>query len=168
VVEAVAAGVAALAVESGPVTARVVLGEDGPLVARLAPRLGGGHDGELCHAALGIDLDALAVRAALGEQPDERDLVPIALAGGACVRFLVAPAGELREVAGLNEAQALPGVRGIWIYRRPGHVFADLHRPSDRAGAVLTVGDDRGQALERADRALELIRFETADVAALV
>ena len=32
----------------------------------VAARLGGGHDAELCAAALGVDLSAAAVRAALG------------------------------------------------------------------------------------------------------
>ena len=35
----------------------------------VAARLGGGHDGELCAAALGVDLSAAAVLAALGRAP---------------------------------------------------------------------------------------------------
>jgi len=89
------------------------------------------------------------------------------LVGGACVRFLVAPRGELREVTGIEEAFAQEGIRGIRIYRRPGHRFEDFRRGADRAGAILAVGESREQALERASRAEETIRFET-DVEALV
>jgi biotin carboxylase len=74
VFDAVAAAAAALGVREGPVTSRVVLADEGPLVSRLAPRLGGRDEAELCRAAFGIDVNALAVRAALGEQLDERDL----------------------------------------------------------------------------------------------
>jgi hypothetical protein len=81
--------------------------------------------------------------------------------GGACVRFLVAPAGELQDVRGLEEAFAIDGVRGIRIYRKPGHVFRPLRRASDRAGAVLATGDRREDALAAADAAASRIRFVT-------
>jgi biotin carboxylase len=81
--------------------------------------------------------------------------------GGACVRFLVAPAGSLREVRGIEEAYDVEGVRGIRIYRKPGHVFRQLRRASDRAGAVLATGTTRAEALAAADRAAALIRFVT-------
>jgi biotin carboxylase len=168
VVDAVAAAATALGVREGPVVARVVLGDGPPRVARLAPRLGGNHEAELCGAAVGVDLNDLAIRAALGEQPEDAELLPRERTGGACVRFLVAPPGELLEAAGLVEAAGLPGVLAIHSYRRPGHVFRELRRASDRAGAVLAVGADRAQALERAARALELISFETVDAEALV
>ncbi len=84
------------------------------------------------------------------------------------MRFLVAPPGELREVSGMEEAFAQEGVRGIRIYRRTGHRFAELRRGADRAGAILAVGESRAEALERASRAEAMIRFETVDVEALV
>jgi hypothetical protein len=80
----------------------------------------------------------------------------------------VPPPGELREVTGVEEAYAQEGIRGIRIYRRRGHRFEEFRRGSDRAGAVLAVGDSRRGALERADRAESTIRFETVDVEALV
>jgi hypothetical protein len=105
--------------------------------------------------------------AALGEEIPPANLAPVARVGGACVRFLVSPQGELREVTGIEEAFAQEGIRGIRIYRRPGHRFEGFRRGADRAGAVLAVGESREQALERASRAEATIRFET-DVEALV
>jgi hypothetical protein len=83
------------------------------------------------------------------------------------VRFLVPPRGELQAVTGVEEAFGQEGIRGIRIYRRPGHVFGELRRGADRAGAILAVGDSRDEALERAARAEAMIRFEV-DVEALV
>jgi hypothetical protein len=81
----------------------------------------------------------------------------------------VSPVGGLRDVTGLERAYAVDGVKGIRIYRRRGHEFGALVRGADRAGAILAVGGDRNEVLARADRAAELIRFETAPVdAALV
>jgi biotin carboxylase len=166
-VEAASVAARAVGIEDGPSYTQVLVGPDGPRVGELAARLGGGHDAELCRVALGVDLNGAALSAALGEEVLPAAVSPVAKVGGACVRFLVAPPGELREVEGVQEAFALDGIRGIRIYRRPGHRFGELRRGADRAGAVLAVGDTRQEALERADRAETMIRFEV-DVEALV
>ena len=163
-VEAARAAVAALGIEAGAFHAELVVADEGPLVAEATPRLGGGHDGELTRVAVGVDLNELVARAAVGEPIARQSLVPAVRVGGACVRFLVAPRGELREIRGLEEAFALEGICGIRVYRRPGHVFGELARAGDRAGAVLAVGANREQALARAKRAAKVIRFDTAAV----
>lgn len=167
-VEAAAAAAAALGIEDGPSYTQVLVGPDGARVGELAARLGGGHDAELCRVALGVDLNGAALSAALGEDIQPAALTPSAQVGGACVRFLVPPPGELRTVTGVEEAFALEGIRGIRVYRRRGHRFGDLRRGADRAGAVLAVGGSREEALERAAAAEATIRFETVDVEALV
>jgi biotin carboxylase len=156
-----AAAARALGVDQGTTTTQVLLGEGGPLLAKLSARVGGGHDAELCRVALGVDLNELAVAAALGEDIHLQQLAAHGEIGGACVRFLVAPTGALQDVRGLEDAYAVDGVRGIRIYRKPGHVFRALRRASDRAGAILATGDTAGEALEIADRAAERIRFVT-------
>jgi biotin carboxylase len=166
-VEAASAAAAALGVREGPTYTQVRIGPEGPRVGELGARLGGGHDAELCRAALGIDLNALALASALGEEIPERALVPVQMVGGACVRFLLAPPGELHEIEGEEEARAMDGVLDVRLYREPGHVFRELRRASDRAGAVVTIGADREQALARAKAAAECIRFGTADVEAV-
>ena len=155
----------ALGVENGPTYTQVRLSADGPRVMEFAARLGGGHDAELCEAALGVDLNGLALDAALGEPASVPEARP---GGGACVRFLVPPEGQLLDVAGLHEARRLDGVLEARVYRRPGWLFGPFRRGADRAGFVLAAGDSRDNALERADRAAELIRFETVDAEALV
>jgi biotin carboxylase len=146
----------ALGVSAGPTYTQVVLGPDGARVVELAARLGGGHDAELCRAALGVDLNALALAAALGEQVAVPAPQP---AGGACVRFLVAPTGELELVEGLEQALDVEGVLDARAYRRPGWVFGPLRRGADRAGFILAVGRSRDDALARADQAAERVRF---------
>jgi biotin carboxylase len=155
----------ALGVTDGPTYTQIVLGPAGPRVMELAARLGGGHDAELCRVALGIDLNGLALAAALGEAPDIPEPEP---AGGAVVRFLVPPEGVLQEVDGLEDALAVDGIIDARVYRSPGWQFGPLRRGNDRAGYVLARGESRDQALAAADRAAELIRFRTADAEALV
>jgi biotin carboxylase len=162
VIEAARAAVSALGIENGPSYTQIRLGPgDLPYVVEVAARLGGGHDAELCRAALGVDLNDLAVSFALGGKPcdtlsqESRG----ASVGGACVVFLVAPEGELLATEGVEHAEAVDGIEWVRTYRRPGWHFGPLRRGADRAGAILATGDDRADALARAGRAAQAVRF---------
>jgi biotin carboxylase len=163
-IEAAREAAAALGVENGPTYTQVVVGDGDVRVVEVAARLGGGHDAELCEVALGIDLNELALAAALGEPIPAHALTPVEPAEGAVTRFLTAEAGELKAVEGVEEALAIEGVSRVRVYRAPGWRFGPLRVGADRAGAVQAVGDSREQALERAAAAAERIRLVTADV----
>jgi biotin carboxylase len=165
-VETAAAAAAALGVSNGVTYTKIRIAGKGPRVGEVAARLGSGHDADLCRVALGVNLNELALASAFGDEIPQQALVPSQRVGGACVRFLVTPPGELEAVEGVQQAQAVDGVDRVWIYRRRGHRFGTLRRNSDRAGAILAVGDTAEEAVERASRAAECIRFDTV-VAAL-
>jgi biotin carboxylase len=156
--DTVGLAVAALGIENGPSYTQLRIDADGPKVIEVAARLGGGHDAELVEAVSGIDLNGLAIDAALG-----LDLVLSqhkVRAGGAVTKFLVAPPGVLERVEVPDD---LDGIERVRIYREPGFVFTPLRRGADRAGAVLAVGASRDEALARANAAADRIRFVTAD-----
>ncbi len=129
IVDVARAAVEALGIRQGPSYSQLRLAPGGPMVMEVAARLGGGHDAELCRAATGVDLNALAVTFALGEPVAERDVSTcqarrhVPPGHGAAVVFLVPPEGKLVAVEGVAEAEALPGVEWVRVYRRPGHVF---------------------------------------------
>jgi biotin carboxylase len=158
----------AVGVHDGPTYTQVLVAPSGPRVGELAARVGGGHDAELCEAALGVDLNGLAIAAALGERVYPGAVVPDVQVGGACVRFLVPEPGVLEAVEGIEDAERSSGVLWVRSYREPGHEFGSFRRGGDRAGAVLAVGDSRNEAVERAERAAGRVRFVTADAEALV
>ena len=112
------------------------------------------QDAELAEAAVGVDLNGLALDAALGNELVLTRYEP--RVGGAVTRFLVAPPGVLRSVE-------LPEGERVRIYREPGYVFTPLRRGSDRAGAVLAVGASRDDALARAERVAEAVRFHVGE-----
>ena len=165
-VEAARAAAAALGIREGPSYTQVVVGERGAHVVELAARVGGGHDAELCEAVLGVDLNGLALAAAFGEPVDGEQLRPVQQAGGGCTQFLVPDPGALVEVQGLEDAQAVDGVLWVRIYPEPGAVLGPLRRGSDRAGAVLAIGPTGEEAVARAGRAADCVRFVVADVPA--
>jgi biotin carboxylase len=166
-IEVTRRAVEAIGIEDGPSYTHLRVSRGGPEVIEVAARLGGGHDAELVLAATGVDLNGLALTAALGKQLSERDVLEAyeEQVGGAATRFLVAPPGILESV---EIPQGLAGVVQVRVYRQPGYVFVPLRRASDRAGAVLAVGATREEALVRAGVAAEQIRFVTAGAGALV
>ena len=122
----------------------------------VAARLGGGHDAELCDAALGVDLSAAAVRAALGRPAGP----PRAGARPRGRRALPdRPGGPAERVEGLDAARALPGVELAYSYRAPGALIEPLLRGPDRAGFVLATGATRAEAEATAREAEAAIRF---------
>ena len=165
VVEAARAAVEAVGIRNGPSYTQVRLGTNGTVVMEVAARLGGGHDAELCEAATGVDLNGLAIQAALGETVSAADMSAcqarshVRAGHGSAVVFLVPPVGAFVAVEGIEKAEAVDGVRWVRVYRRPGHVFGPLRRGADRAGAVLATGASRDEALERARRAADAVRF---------
>jgi biotin carboxylase len=140
----------ALGVESGPTYVQLILGPDGPCVIEVAARLGGGHDSELLRRTVGVDLAAAAVRAALGWEVLSADLQPHPNGAGV-VEFLRAPEGELVATEGPPEAH---------FYHPRGHTYGPLVAAASRAGYVLETGADRREAIDRAEAAVEHIRFE--------
>jgi biotin carboxylase len=155
--------VAALGIAAGPSYTQLRIGPSGPEVIEVAARLGGGHDAELVEAVVGVDLNRLALAAAVGE--------PVAAprveqrVGAAVTRFLVAPPGTIESV---DVPEHLEGVVRVRIYRGPGYVVPPLQRASDRAGALLVVGESRAEVLALAEAAAARIRFVTANAGALV
>ena len=160
--------VEALGIEEGPSYTQLRISRGGPEVIQVAARLGGGHDAELVELVTGIDLNGLALAAALGRPLAASEVVAPRPAGigGAATRFLVAPPGLLESV---EVPQGLKGVVSTRIYHdRRATSSAPLRRASDRAGAVLAAGATREEALARVEAAAERIRFVTADAEAMV
>ena len=95
----------ALEIREGPVLARVRIDPDGPKVLDVCAAIGGTPEAELCRAARGVDLNALALSSALGEPISARRLRARRLVGAACVRVL--PDAEAVVVTGKDRAEAL-------------------------------------------------------------
>jgi hypothetical protein len=111
----------------------------------------------------GFPFNRAAIAVALGEsRPGFALDRASAFSPAAVTKFLVASAGELVAVHGVDDAAAIEGVEYVRIYRRPGQVIEPLRRGADRAGAILAVGGTREQALGRAGAAAALVRFEVA------
>ncbi|HEX2298427.1 MAG TPA: ATP-grasp domain-containing protein, partial [Pseudonocardiaceae bacterium] len=132
----------------------------GGKVVEVNGRLGGDFiASHLVPLATGVDLTRAAIAAAMGRATDLRP----ARAGGACIRFLVAPQpGTVRGWAGLEAARSAPGVVEIGVnkpvgdrVRIPPESFFD-----NRLCFLITHGADTDEAVTRAEDALSLVRCQ--------
>lgn len=164
---AAAEGVRALGIERGPTYTQVRFGPRGPALVETAYRLGGGLDPEVTFLASGVSLYRRIVGVALDREEWERAGAEAPAHGGATGRFLVGRPGTVRDVSGLVQARALPGVIDARAYVEPGDTVHPLTDGSKRVGHVLCVGSDREEAEARARAAMAAIQIETGPSATL-
>ncbi len=147
VVRVVAAAARALGLTEGPLHAEVRLAPGGPVVLEVAARSIGG----LCSRALrfgaGVSLEELLVAHAVGLPLDALERERRA----AGVMMLPIPrAGVLREVAGLEEAKAVPNVEDVVITIAEGREV----EPLPEGDAYLGFAFARGERPDEVEAAL--------------
>lgn len=108
--ETTSAAVAALGIRHGPVHAELRIGQRGPCVIEVAPRAIGGLCARTLRFGVGMSLEAVIIRHALGHPIERID------AHAAGVLMIPIPrSGMLRGVHGLDEARRIDGVEDIVI-----------------------------------------------------
>jgi biotin carboxylase len=135
----------------------------GMALVECAARIGGMMAEHLRHA-LGIDLLEVALRLSLGERVTPEDLRP-RFERPVAIRFLTAEPGTLTtgrvtRVGPLDDVLASPGVLDAEVYAEVGETIRPVTIISDRRGYVITTGETRGEAVERADAATALVDIE--------
>lgn len=146
VLEVTGQALRALGVEVGCTHTEVKLTSEGPRVIEINGRVGGGVPDMLALSS-GVAIVTLAIRAALGLEPELRDLVPTDSVG---YRFFAQPPESARRVLsveGLELVRALPGVQSVYLHHAPGteidarhgtraYVYAVVGRAADHAEVV--------------------------------
>jgi biotin carboxylase len=80
--------------------------------------------------------------------------------GAAAIRFLTAPGGIIKEVAGTERAAGLPGVTEVMLSAVPGTTIPSLSSSWNRLGHVIATGANHHEAAQRAAAAASLIIFD--------
>lgn len=145
--------VEALGLDFGPAHVEIRLGDDGPTVIEVNPRLAGGLIPELVRLAMGIDLISEIIGLLAGES-----LPPLKPSNGrryASIRFLLTPAdGSISAIQGLDQAAKVPKVIEARVYREVGDSVQRLGNFRDRVGHVIACAPDPGAAQAAAVGAL--------------
>jgi len=118
--EDVARACRAAGLTTGPVHAEARINDRGAWILEVAARSIGGLCGRVLRHSLGMSLEELILRQALGEPP------PVAGEdGGSGVMMIPIPRrGIYRGVEGLAAAKAMPGITDVAITVEPGHIIA--------------------------------------------
>jgi len=151
----------ALGIETGIIKGDVVLHEGVPHIIEVAARLSGGY---FCTHEIplstGIDLVGAAILLALGARPDPGALVPTREVHVA-QRYLFPKPGRVVLVEGEDEVNGLPGIQLCDVRVRPGDIVQQTDSHPSRAGVVITTGQSRREARERAIEAVRSIKITT-------
>ncbi len=156
---------AALDITDGVVKGDIVVSGGAPRVIEIAPRLSGGY---LCSHEIplntGVDFLGGALRLALGERPAPAELAP-RFERPVCQRYFFPRPGRITGIAGVDEVRARPGVAHLALHVAPGDRVGPADSHPARAGMVITTGDTREEARQRAWRAVRDVRIETSPLA---
>lgn len=133
VVDCAAHATTALGLTMGPVHAELRVNQQGPWVIEVAARPIGGRCSRAIQFGVGISLEELILRQALGM--DTRSLQPDPTPSG--VMMIPIPrAGVLQEVSGIETAKAIPGVEDVLLTTRVGQPLVPLPEGSRYLGFI--------------------------------
>ncbi len=125
-------------IENGPVHAEARVYHDNVTLLEVAPRSIGGSCGKVLRHALGMSLEELILRHALGEVIPDFDCSGLA----AGVMMLPVPvAGIFTGIDGVEEAQAVPGIEAMEVSARPGDRVLPLPEEYTYLGFVFASGE---------------------------
>lgn len=149
----------ALGIDSGVAKGDMVMTAEGPKVIEIAGRLSGGYFSTIqIPLATGVNFVKHAIRLSLGMHLTQENVTPTQ-AQAVAIRYLVAPAGIVKSITGIDEARNAPGVNMLSIDIAPGKHIQPLKNHTERLGFVITTGNDKSQAVQRAYSALNKIEI---------
>jgi biotin carboxylase len=149
----------AIGIRSGFSHAEMMVTAQGVRLIEIAARGCGARVAtDLLPALTGVDLLALRLRQALGEQVEMPHLRDDRFG---ILRFFELPSGTVRQVSGLHEAAALEGVVHLEFAPTVGTRLERLISGDQRPGFVLATAASRAQAIAIAD---EVTRFIAVDM----
>lgn len=157
VIDLMCAAYDAAGIDNTPTHSEIILTSEGPKIVEISCRGGGFYVfTHIVEAASGYDIVANWTRMCAGDPVVEVNNMK----RGVVLGFYAARPGRLVSVTGLEDAQALEGIEtGLFI--KPSEIVPELMTDGSRTGWLIARGNNREQALMRADHARELVKFKT-------
>jgi biotin carboxylase len=122
VLEVASAAITAIGVRRGCLHTEIKLTPSGPRVLEVNGRIGGGVP-DMLMLASGLDILALSMRIALGQQPEVQDLIPCNKVGYRLMYQAPATAHLVSAIDGLDELPRLPGLHSFSVKHGPGETI---------------------------------------------
>lgn len=146
----------AIGIENGPSHTEIKVTQDGPKIVELGARLGGDCiTSHLVPLSTGVDMVESCIRIALGEKPDLKPKWN----KGAAIRYLNPMQGVVKKISGVAATEAMEDIVQVVIVHGVGEHICDIQSSLDRAGFVISKGENALNAISNAERACENIMF---------
>lgn len=123
----------ALGLETGPVHAELRMNQEGPWIIEIAARPIGGRCSRALRFGLGISLEELIIRQALGFETCSLHVDPTP---SGVMMIPVPQPGILKKISGVEEAKAVPGVVDILFTTHIGQQLVPLPEGSSYIGFI--------------------------------
>ena len=147
----------AIGIDNGPSHTEIMVTEEGPKIVELGARLGGDCiTTHLVPLSTGVDMVKCCIQIALGETPD----IASKYSKASAIRYLPTPAGTIRSISGVAEAEELPGVRQVSLVYGVGDTLKGVQSSADRLGFVVAQADTRQETIEICEKATDCIKIE--------
>ena len=151
----------ALGIDWGPAKGDMIFGEDGKAyVIEIAARLSGGN---FCYDKVpwstGVDIVDILVDMAVGNTIDPKRFTPTRDLATSQRYFFPAP-GKISAIHGLAAAQAIPHVRKVDVWAKPGETVAAAENHPSRVGYVISCAPTREEAVAAAIAAVAEVEFQ--------
>lgn len=147
----------AIGIKNGPSHTEIKVTKDGPKIVELGARLGGDNiTTHLTPLSTGVDMVEDCINIALGMPADINKKYD----KGSAIRYFSASHGCIKDILHVEEAEKMTGVIQISIVHGKCEKLNGIKSSDDRAGFVITQGDNVKDAIEVAERARDMIKFE--------
>jgi len=151
----------ALGIDWGPAKGDMIFGEDGKAyVIEIAARLSGGN---FCYDKVpwstGVDIVEILVDMAVGNTVDPKRFTPTRYLATSQRYFFPVP-GRIKTIQGLAAAQAVPHIRKVDVWAKPGETIAEAQNHPSRVGYVISCAPTREEAVAAATAAIAQVEFQ--------
>ena len=154
----------AMGITTGIAKGDMILTSQGPKVIEIAARLSGGWmSTDQIPLATGVDLIGAAIQLALGEKVAAENLLP-RYHQGVAIRYFFPTPGRIVAIKNADRFDNVPWVHRLGFFVGIGDIAEPVTNHTRRAGFVITTGETRDQAVERALQVVETIEIETVPV----
>lgn len=156
IAEVAAAANRAIGIRNGPSHTEIKVTKGGPKIVELGARLGGDCiTTHLVPLSTGVNMVENNIRIALGEKPD----LTVKWDRGSAIRYLKTETGTVGDVAGIEEARAIPGVKQVSIVHGVGEQVGEIRSSVDRVGFVVAQAEDAQAAIGIAEAAAAKVKI---------
>jgi biotin carboxylase len=159
IISCVAQATGALGLERGPVHAEVRVNKQGPWIIEVAARPIGGRCSKALRFGLGVSLEEVILRQALG-QPLDSDWIKPDPSPSGVMMIPIPRAGTLIKVFGLERAREVEGIEEILVTAYSGQTLVPLPEGSRYLGFIFARATTRRKVENALRRAHRLLRFE--------